>query len=135
MRRLIVSLLASAIALAVSSYLIAGFHITPTWDTYLVGSLLYLALSYLVGPVIKLLLLPLNLLTLGLFRWVSSVLVFYLFDLLYQGVSVRAYDFGGLNTQVLSLPPGHVTFFWTLVLSTLVMSLTYSLFSSLFSSE
>lgn len=135
MRQIIVKVLSSALALAAAAYLIQGFTVTPTWQSYLLGSILYLLTSSLIGPLIKLLLLPLNLLTLGLFRWVASVIVLYLFDLLYTGVNIHAYDFGGFRSSLLALPPGHVTLFWTLVLSSLVMSLAYSLLTSLFSSE
>lgn len=135
MRRLIVHVLAASLALAAAAYLVQGFQISPTWDTYLIGSVVYLLLSSVVGPLIKLLLLPFNLLTLGLFRWVASVLVLYIFDLLYSGVTITSYTFPGFSSSLLTLSPGPVSLFWALVLATLVMSITYSLVTSLLSSE
>lgn len=135
MRKLIVNILAAALSFAVASYLIQGFQIDPTWQTYLIGSIVYLLTSGIIGPVIKLLLLPLNLITLGLFQWATSVIVLYIFDMLYKGVTVAAYDFPGFSSNVIALPPGNVSLFWTLVLSSLVMAISYSIITSLFSSQ
>lgn len=135
MRKLIVNILATSASLFATAYLIAGFHVNPTWDSYLVAAIVFILLNAIVAPLIKLLLLPINLLTLGLFRWVTNVLVLYIFDVIYQGVSISAYDFPGYSGSVFALPAGHVSMFWTLVLSSLTISLTYGIISSLFRSE
>ena len=135
MRSLIIRILGTALSFFVTSYLIAGFQLEPTWQAYLLASLVFVILNAVVGPLIKLLLLPINLLTLGLFRWLSSVIVLYLFDLLYDGISISAYRFAGFTSGLLSLPPLDLSLFWTLVISSFTISLTYSLFSSLLSSE
>lgn len=135
MRSLIIRVLGTALSFFVTSYLIAGFQIEPSWQAYLIASLVFVILNAVVGPLVKLLLLPINLLTLGLFRWLSSVIVLYLFDLLYTGISISAYRFSGFTSGLLSLPPLDLSLFWALVLSSFTISLTYSLFSSLLSSE
>lgn len=135
MRKLIINLLATAISLFVTAYLIQGFRIDPNWSTYLVASIVFLLLNAIVAPVVKLLLLPLNLLTLGLFRWVTSVLMLYVFDLLYGGVTISAYRFPGYESSLLRLPAGDLNLFWTLVLCSLTMSVTYGLVTSLLHTE
>lgn len=135
MRNLLVRLLATAAALYVTSSLIAGFRLDSTWQAYLLASLVFLVTSGIAGPIIKLLLLPINLLTLGLLRWVASVIVLYLFDLLYRGVTISAYDFPGFTSGLLALPAAHLGLFWVLVFSSFTISLTSSLVTTLFHTD
>ncbi len=135
MKKLIVNIFSTSLALLTTSYLIQGFQVGPSWQAYLLASVIFIILNAFVAPLIKLLLLPINLLTLGLFRWVSNVLVLYIFDVLYTGVTISGYDFGGYTSNIIALPPGHLSLFWTLVLSSLTISLTYGIISSLLHSE
>ncbi len=115
--------------------LIAGFQLEPNWQTYLLSAVIFLLFNLLVAPIIKLLLLPINLLTLGLFRWLTQVIVIYLFDLFYTSVTISSYYFGGFRNGLFELPAGNLAFFWVLVLSALIMSLTYNLVLALFNGE
>ena len=135
MRNLLIKILATAASFYVAKYFLQGFHIADTWSAYLVASLVFVIFNFVLTPIIKLLLLPINLLTLGLFRWLTNVLVLYLFDLLYDGIQISAYTFEGYHSAIISLPPGHLGLFWVLVLASLLMSLSYSLISSLFQVE
>lgn len=135
MRKLIVKILATASSFYLTSLALSGFQIENNWSSYLVGSLVFVIFNFVLSPIIKLLLLPINLLTLGLFRWLSNVLVLYLFDLVYDGIRIIAFDYPGLSSSLLSLPASHLNLFWVLVLSSLIMSLSYSLISTLFQAE
>lgn len=132
MRKIIVKILATAAGFYVSGYFLAGIHLDKTWPAYLTASLVFVVFNFVLSPIVKLLLLPINLLTLGLFRWFTNVLVLYLFDLIYDGISITPFVYPGMTTPLLSLPSGYLGLFWVLVLASLLMSLTYSLISALF---
>lgn len=132
MRKIIVNVLATAASFYAAQYFLLGFHIDSTWQAYMMTALVFVIFNFFISPIIKLLLLPINLLTLGLFRWLSNVLVLYLFDLLYDGIRISAYNFPGYTSSIISLPANYLGLFWVLVLSSLVMSMTYSLISMLF---
>lgn len=135
MRKLIVKILGTAASFYVASYFLAGFKIDPTWSAYLIASVVFVIFNFLLSPIIKLLLLPINLLTLGLFRWLTGVLVLYLFDLLYDGIRIVSFIYPGYTSAFISLPSGPLALFWVLVLASLLMSLTYSLISTLFQAD
>lgn len=135
MRGLIIKLLGTAISFYLTAMLIGGFRLTKSWETYFLASLVFLLLNFTIKPLLKLLFLPINLLTLGLFHWFINVIVLYLFDILYQGVTITAYDFPGYTSRLLSLPAGHISLFWTLVLSSVLISLFYSLYESVFKTD
>lgn len=135
MRKIIVSILATALSFYVAQYFLSGIHLDNSWVSYLIASLVFVIFNFVLGPIIKLLLLPINLLTLGLFRWLSNVLVLYLFDLVYDGISISSFSYGAISSPLLSLPAGHLSLFWVLVLASFLMSLTYSLVNALLSGD
>jgi len=127
--------LATAASFYTAQYFLSGIHLESTWSAYLIASLVFVVFNFLLSPIIKLLLLPINLLTLGLFRWLTNVLVLYLFDLVYDGISILSFTFPGYTSPLLSLPSGHLGLFWVLVLASFIMSLTYSIISTLFQAD
>lgn len=135
MRKIIVKILATAASFYLAGYFLAGVHLQNTWVSYLIASLVFVIFNFVLTPIIKLLLLPINLLTLGLFRWLTNVLVLYLFDLVYNGISITSFTYPGFTSSIISLPSGHLALFWVLVLASLIMSLTYSIISALFQAD
>ena len=75
----------------------------------------------------------------GTVGWYPSygtvVLTLYLFDLAYDGIRITSFDYGAISSVFLSLPAGHLSLFWTLVLASLLMSLTYSIIGVLFQAD
>jgi len=135
MRNFLIRILATSASLFITGYFIAGFQIDNTWQAYLVAAVVFIIFNAIASPIIKLLLLPINLLTLGLFRWLANVLVLYLFDALYTGLTITAYHFAGYSSNLLALPPMQISLFWTLVLSSFMISLSFSLISTLFHTD
>lgn len=135
MRKIVIKILSTAASFYVAQYFLGGFQIEQTWSAYLIASIVFVVFNFVLAPIIKLLLLPINLLTLGLFRWLTNVLILYIFDLLYDGLRISSYIFNGYTSPIISLPAGNVNLFWVLVLSSLLMSLTYSIINTLFSGE
>ena len=60
--------------------------------------------SSIAKPLINILLLPLNLLTFGLFRFVSSAIAIYLVTLVVPGFKFNGFFFSGYANQWFSLP-------------------------------
>lgn len=135
MRKFIVKILATAASFYVAGYALSGVQLESTWSAYLVASLVFVIFNFLLTPVIKILLLPINLLTLGLFRWLTNVLVLYLFDLLYDGIRIVGFTYPGYSSAFISLPSTDLGLFWVLVIASLLMSLTYSIIGTLFQAD
>lgn len=135
MRNLLVRIIATMLSFFITSRLIVGFQIDANWQSYLLAAVIFLMFNLLVAPLVKLLLLPINLLTLGLFRWFTQVIVIYLFDVLYTGLTIHSYYFSGFTSTLLALPAHMISVFWVYVLSALTMSLTYNLSSMLLLGE
>jgi putative membrane protein len=111
---LIVRLLASAVALAVAAWLVDGISVGPGTDTERALTLLGVAVIFglvnaIVRPVLRLLTLPLVVLTLGLFLLVLNALMLLLtewiaeqFDLAFQVDGFWSAVLGALIVTVVS---------------------------------
>lgn len=67
--------------------------------------------DFFIKPILNLLLLPFNLITLGLFRWIVNVFTLYITTLLVQDFAVVAFKFPGLATSGLIIPPAEFSSF------------------------
>ncbi len=79
-------------------------------------------------PVVKLLLLPINLITLGLFRSLINTLGLYLGLFLLADFSLKDVNFTGLTWQGFSLPPFHYNGFVSVYISSLAVSFIFYFF-------
>ncbi len=60
--------------------------------------------SLLARPVINLLLLPINLITFNLFKWVSSAVALYLVTLVVPGFKITRFHFVGMSSNLFIIP-------------------------------
>lgn len=60
--------------------------------------------SFTIKPVVNLLLLPINLATLGLFRFFSYVITLYIVDYALEDFKIMSFVFPGLKSDYLDLP-------------------------------
>jgi len=77
MKKIFRMIIFSAVAIFLTSQWNKGFIIKLDWTVYLKASLLIAFIYYLIVPFSKLILLPLNILTLGLMSLVVYCLLFY----------------------------------------------------------
>src|SRR3990167_3651342 len=97
-------------------------------NTLLLAALLFSIFYLLVRPILKILSLPLNLITFGIFGLFANAIIFYLVDTLVPGFEIRAFYYSGGELLGLSIPP----FYLNTLLSTVIGSFFASLLTSLF---
>lgn len=94
------------------------------------GALALMVADMLLKPLINLLLLPFNLVTLGLFRWISGVVTFYVATTLVRGFSIVAFTYPGIHSNLFIIPSLSFSAFGAfIVVSFLVSFITSFLFS------
>ena len=84
-------------------------------------------INLLVKPLVNLLLLPINLITLGTFRWVINVISLYLVTLTVPLFKVNAFLFQGFEFQGFVMPAINLSIFWAFVVASFLISLTTTL--------
>lgn len=83
---------------------IGGIDYQGNFNNLALGAAALTLAESLLKPVINLLLLPFNLVTLGVFRWVSSVITLYVATLLVPGFAITAFVYPGLSTNLFIIP-------------------------------
>lgn len=91
------------------------------------GALALTLVDALIKPLINLLLLPFNLITLGTFRWVSSVAALYLTTLVVPGFAIRAFVYPGLATSYFIIPSLTLSLLGAYILIAILVSFFVSL--------
>lgn len=72
--------------------------------------------NLLVKPLLNLLLMPINLLTLGAFKWVVNAIVLFLVTMFVEGFKILDFTFPGISFAGFIIPTLPIPFFWSLIL-------------------
>lgn len=95
-------------------------------QTLLVSGIALTGVFFLAKPVINLLLLPINLITFGLFRWVSSAVVLYLVTLIIKDFKIVAFNFAGFTSRWVDIPALNFTGVLAYIAFSFILSLIIS---------
>lgn len=125
-RKLLRSFVFNLVALWLVTQAFAGASFTGGYQTLLLAALALTLVNLLVKPLINLLLLPINLITLGAFRWVINVVALYLVTLLVPQFTISAFLFPGFSYQGFVIPPINLGIFWVYLLTSLSLSIIIS---------
>jgi putative membrane protein len=104
MKRIFQHYLISVLALYFASNLASGLIFEKGLESLLLAGVGLMFASLLAKPIVNILLIPLNLVTFGLFRWVSSAIALYLVTLIVPGFKIIGFSFSGYATKWFSLP-------------------------------
>ena len=104
----LVNWLISAIAIIITAYLLPGVILAGFWTALIVALILGLINAF-IKPVILMLTLPINLLTLGLFTFIINALIILLVSFLVSGFAV-------------------INFWWALLFSIIISIVNYILY-------
>lgn len=104
MKRLIRAYAISLLSLYLVKEITQGLIFGKGVETFFLTALGLTAVHLLAKPVINILLLPLNLVTFGLFRWLSSAIAIYLVTLIVKDFRIERFFFAGFSSKWFDLP-------------------------------
>jgi putative membrane protein len=99
---LIIRFVVSALALGVTTYLVPGMH-SYSVPALLVAALILGILNAIIRPILFLLTLPINLLTLGLFTFIINAAMLKVTSLLVKGFAIDNFVAAILGAVVLAI--------------------------------
>lgn len=92
------------VALYLVSTFVSGMTFEKGITTLLLAGLGLAIATLLIKPIINILLLPINLITFGLFKWISSVIALYLVTMVVPGFKIGLFSYAGMTTKWLDIP-------------------------------
>lgn len=109
-------------ALWFTSQILPTLHIAGSWQTMILGGAVLSVLMLLVAPMLRILFIPINIITFGLLSWLVNVIVLYLLTVFVPEVSVREYTFASQSAAGFVIPSFHASWSIALVLSSLCVT-------------
>lgn len=123
MRRILRALFVNILVLYLVTAFYQGLSYDQSLQTLILAAAVFWLLNKIVKPMIKLLLLPINVLTLGLFGWVAHVITLFLLTELVSGMAVKAFYYPGFSYQGFVIPGMQISLLMSYVLGSLLISL------------
>jgi len=98
-----------------------GFSVSNNLEIFALAAVVWYFLNKIIRPIIKLLLLPINLITLGLFTWAASVITIVILQKFVPGISISPFDFPGINFQGFTIPPAHLNLLFSYIATSIFL--------------
>lgn len=86
------------------SQILPGVKITGGFFTYIIGGVALTLLFIILRPILRILSLPLNLVTLGAFSFLTNVIIFYSLTVLVIGITISSFTFPGFSYAGFVIP-------------------------------
>ena len=112
----------SCFALFLTAFWNRGFAIPNTVAVFGKAALVLTIIFVLIRPLVKIIFLPLNILTLGLFNFAAYLFFLNSMSTIYHLVTIHAWTLTGFSFLFIKIPTMHISGFWNLVLSSVSLS-------------
>lgn len=106
---------------ATSEILKGGLIYIGGFQTILLAALVFSGINLILIPLLKILLLPLNLLTLGFFAWITNVIALYALTTVVPQIKLTSYYYPGFEYQGFIIPAAFLTTFWVAVVASFLI--------------
>lgn len=123
MRTLLRYFLINLVSLYTATRLIPGLTYTGGFKSLAIGALAFMLINFIMVPLLKILFLPLNLLTVGLFSWLINVLALYALTTIVSDFQLLPYTFTGLNFGGFNISATELSPFLVAIVASFVIGL------------
>lgn len=129
MKSFLRNILFNSFSIFLISQMLSGFKVSGGFLTYIFGGFALTLLFILLKPVLNILALPLNLITLGMFSFLTNVIIFYLLTVAVSGISIKAFTFTGYQYAGFVIPQIYFNTLFAFILVSFLQSLIVSFLS------
>lgn len=121
MKTLLRYFLINLVSLYLTIQFLPGLTYRGGFKSLAVGAAAFMLINFILVPLLKILFLPLNLLTLGLFSWVINVLALFALTTIVSEFALLPYHFPGGIFFGVTLPPLELNTFWVAVVASFMI--------------
>ena len=126
-RKAIKYFLINSVTIYLISLVVSGMTFEKGLTTVVLTGVALTVASLIIKPIINVLLLPINLVTFGLFRWVGYAITFYIVSLVVPGFKIVNFVFSGYSSYWISLPAIALNGFVAIIVLSFIISITSSI--------
>lgn len=108
-------------ALWISSQILPALVIQGELKGLALAALAFMIADIILIPLLKVLFLPLNLLTLGIFAWITNVLALYALVSVLPELELLPYHFPGIDLAGFTIPPIEMPTFMVAVVASFII--------------
>lgn len=123
------NILFNAFAIFFISQILPGVKVSGGLFTYIIGGVALTLLLFLLRPILNILTLPLNLVTLGLFSFLTNVIIFYLLTVFVSGISITSFTFPGYTYAGFVIPQVYFNVLFAFIIVSFLQSVIFSFLS------
>lgn len=98
------------------------------WQVLVIAAATLSLLMIIVKPILKILFIPINLLTFGLLSWVVNVIVMYILTIVVPEVTIVPWTFPGITWSGFVIPSVRLTYVLALIVTSLVITFITNVF-------
>ena len=121
----------SVFGLWFASQLLPTLILSDGWQALFQAGFALSLLMLIVRPLLKILFIPINLITFGLLSWFINVIVIYLLTIFVPSVVIRAWTFPGISYFGFVIPSIYVSYSLALIISSLLVTFITNLLHSI----
>lgn len=103
------------------SYIMPGLTYSGGFRTLALGALGLMLINLAIIPLLKVMFLPLNILTLGIFTWVINVVALYLLTTMIPQIKLVPYFFPGANLNGFMVPSASLNILQVAILASFLI--------------
>lgn len=123
MKTLLRYFLINLVSLYLTTRFIPGLIYNGGVKSLFLGAIAFMLINFLLVPLLKILFLPLNILTLGLFAWITNVIALYALTTLVSDFQLIPYTFTGLDFNGFILPAYELSTFLVAIIASLTLGI------------
>ncbi len=116
----------NAFALFAISQLLAGVSVNGGLIIFLMAGAVLSVLSFFLKPILGIITLPFNLLTFGLFSFITNAFILYLLTVFIPQISISAFVFPGSSFAGFIIPRIYFNVFFAFIVSSVLLSIIAS---------
>lgn len=105
MKKIVRVIAREAASLYITYQIASGIAFTSELEGLIATGAALAVATYLVRPIVNILFLPLTLVTLGLFKFLTNAVTLYLVDLALPQFAIVGFHFAGFSSSIFDVPP------------------------------
>ncbi|PIY94974.1 MAG: hypothetical protein CO135_00115 [Candidatus Levybacteria bacterium CG_4_9_14_3_um_filter_35_16] len=129
MKSILRNTLINALTLFLIAQVISGVNVNGGFTTYLFGGFALSLLFLFLKPILNIIAIPLNIITLGMFSVLTNVIIFYLLTLFVQGITITEFTYPGASYAGFIVPKVFINGFFAFLIVSFFQSLIFSFIS------